>query len=188
MSRSACGRRVAADPDDADGGLAVAVGREFDHARIPSALLAQLRTAVDGDVDDRVERPVDLGVAVRVERGGHPGEQRLARPARDEDAVAEPETGLVGVVEAFELGRDVDGRAGSPVVPLFRVAQRRHRSRRRPEPRVRIDQLELLGLRHRVGDLAGPGEELGLVRERPGRGQPREEPRRALEQRRHRLR
>ena len=70
--------------------------------------------AVDGDVDDRVERPVELGVAVRVERGGHPGEQRLARPARDEDAVAEPVAGLVRVVEALELGRDVDGTCRLP--------------------------------------------------------------------------
>ena len=88
--------------------------------------------AVDGDVDDRVERPVDLGITVGVERGGHPGEQRLARPTRDEDAVAEPEARLVGVVEALELGGDVDGRAGSPVVPLFRVAHRRHGTRAAP--------------------------------------------------------
>ena len=101
-------RLVAADPDDADGGLAVAVGAEFDHRCLR-------RTASHGrshgDVDDRIEGPVQLGIAVGVERGGHPGEQRLARPARDEHAVAEPEPRLVGVVEAFELGGDVDRRA-----------------------------------------------------------------------------
>ena len=52
------------------------------------------------------------------------GEQRLARPAGDEHAVAEPEARLVGVVEPLELGGDVDGRrrprgVGVPVVALL---------------------------------------------------------------------
>jgi hypothetical protein len=49
---------------------------------------------------------------------------------------------------------------------------------------VRVDELELLVLGHRVGDRAGAFEQRRLGAERPGGGEPREEPRRALEQRR----
>ena len=50
---------------------------------------------------------------------------------------------------------------------------------------MRVDQLDLLGRRHRVGDLAGAREHPVDRAERPGHRQPPEEPRRALEQRRH---
>ena len=50
---------------------------------------------------------------------------------------------------------------------------------------MRIDQLELLRLRHRVRDRAGTAEERRRVAERARRGEPGEEPRRALEERRH---
>ena len=48
-----------------------------------------------------------------------------------------------------------------------------------------IDELELLGLRHRVGDDSSTGEELGGAPERAGRSQAGQESRRALEERRH---
>ena len=77
-------------------------------------LRGQLRMAVDGDVDDGVEGAMDLGVAIGVEGGGHARQERRPRTAGDEHAVAEPEAGLVGVVEPVELGGDVDrgGRRG----------------------------------------------------------------------------
>ena len=62
--------RVPTDPDDADGGLAVAVRGELDHA---VSLLGQLGMPVDGDVDDRVERAMEL-----VRRGP----RRARRPSR----------------------------------------------------------------------------------------------------------
>ena len=49
-----------------------------------------------------------------------------------------------------------------------------------------VDQLDLLGLGHRVGDLAGPLEQPRHRAERARDGQSAEEPRRALEQRRQR--
>ena len=49
---------------------------------------------------------------------------------------------------------------------------------------MRVDELDLLVERHRVGDLAGAGEQRLDRPERPGHRQPAEERRRALEQRR----
>ena len=62
--------------------------------------------AVGGDVDDRVDRPRDLALPVGRQRGLHAGQQRLARPPRDEHAVAEAEPRLVGGVEPVQLVGD----------------------------------------------------------------------------------
>ena len=61
---------------------------------------------VAGDVDDGVDGAADLRVPVGRERGPEVGQQLAARPAGDEDAVAEPEARLVGLVQLVELGGD----------------------------------------------------------------------------------
>ena len=74
---------------------------------------------VDGDVDHGVEGAVEFGRAVGLDRACHVGEQRLARAAGDEHAVAKAVAPLVRVVEPLELGGDVQGvpvpSAGVPV-------------------------------------------------------------------------
>ena len=141
---------------------------------------------VDGDVDHGVEGTVEFGGAVGVERGGYPGEQRLARPTRDEHGVPESVPGFVGGVQAFELGRDVEGSGSSPVVPLLRVAHGRHRPGRRAEAGVGVDELDLLVLGHRMGDVAGDVEQQVGRLERAGGLEAVEEPRGALEECRER--
>ena len=67
----------------------------------------QRPVAVGRDVDDGVERPVrSRRRGPRASAASMPGQQRRARPARDEHAVPEPEARLVGVVEAVELRGD----------------------------------------------------------------------------------
>ena len=150
--------------------------------------------AVGRDVDHGVERPRDLAVPIGGQRGPHPRQQRLARTARDEHAVPEPEPRLVGAVQPVELVRDASplGRRGGlgriPAVALLGVRERRHDGGRRPEPRMRVDQLDLLVLRHRVRDRPGAVEHRPGTAEGPRVHEPRQEPRRALEQRRERRR
>ena len=136
--------RVAGDADEPDRRLAVAIRPEFDHAGSSARCRGQGRISVAGDVDDGIERAGDLGIAVGLERGGHPGEQLRARPAGDEDAVAEPEAGLVGGVQAVELGGDARslglGRRPRPrrrPRRPFRAARGRSPARRTTAPRRR---------------------------------------------------
>ena len=51
--------------------------------------------AVDGDVDDGIERPSDLGLAIGLDGGPQPGDELVTGPARDEHAVAETVARLV---------------------------------------------------------------------------------------------
>ena len=138
---------------------------------------------VDGDVDHGVECAVELGCPIGVKRGGHPGEQCLAGSTRNEHAVPESVLGFVGVVQTLEFGRDVEGSGSIPVVPLFDVAHRRHRPGWRPEPRMRVDQLDLLVLGHRMGDVAGDVEQQVGRLERAGGLDTVEEARRPFKER-----
>src|SRR6185369_10062225 len=104
--------------------------------------------AVDRDVDNRVERTFELRLTVCREREPNAREQGRAWPAGHEDAVAEPETCLVLVVQAVELGRDPlplasrldrEIRRRLHVVALLAEGHRRHGSGGRAEPRMRID-------------------------------------------------
>ena len=95
------------------------------------------------------------------------GEELGARSTGHEDTVAEAEPRLVGAVEALQLGREPvslagrvggESRRGVAVVALLAERQLRDGRRRRAEPRVGVDELDLLGLGHRVGDRAGAFE------------------------------
>ena len=70
--------RIAGDADEPDRRLAVAVRRQFDHAGSSAAADVRVayRSRAMSMTASRARR--DLGVAVRLERGGHPGEQLLA--------------------------------------------------------------------------------------------------------------
>ena len=190
-SRSSWRVRAATDPDQADGGLAVAVRAELDHRGsflAESAASRQLRVAVDGDVDDRVERTMDLGVAVRVEGGGHPGEELRARSAGHEDTVAEAEACLVGALSRSSSAatrsplaasaarwRRPRGRSPAPRTQL--------RDRRRVAPRAADARRPARSARAPAsrGRSPAPRRRAVLARERAGPASLAEEPRRALE-------
>ncbi len=71
---------------------------------------------------------------------------------------------------------------GDAAVALFAEAQGGDRQRWRPEARMRIDEFDLLRLRHRMGDGTGGREQGGLVFERGAGAEPIQEPRRPLEE------
>ena len=90
--------RTAADGDQPDPATCRSGSRR---ARTPSPPRSRSHRSASGlqpgdrDVDDRVERPVELRIAVRRQRRRHPRQELGARSAGHEDTVAEPEPGLV---------------------------------------------------------------------------------------------
>ena len=144
--------------------------------------------SVASDVDDGVDRSLELAFTIGGQGGSKFGQQRLARPPPNEDAVAEAEPGLVGLIEALELGGEARPiGVGLPsgcltVITLFDMAQGRHRPGRRTKPRVGVDELDLIRLGHLVSDGAGLLEQLVDAGEGPGVGEAGEKRGRALEE------
>ena len=147
--------------------------------------------ARDGDhiADGPDSFTLGIGALARLQQGQDLG----ARSTRHEDDETVPEARLVRVVGAFEGGRDPRplpfrlGRCRLAVIALLHVREGRHRSRRCPDAGMRIDELELLIERHGQRQGHGPLEQPGPGAVRPTRGQPRDEPRSALEERGHEL-
>src|SRR3954451_3753377 len=101
--------------------------------------------AVAGDGDHVADRPLDLGVTILFERRRQDRDQLRARASRDEDAEPEAEPALVGGVQLVEIRHRAWGFA---VVALLAEGGRRYADWWCAEPRVGVDQLELLVLGH----------------------------------------
>src|SRR5829696_7390557 len=153
----------------------------------------ELPMSIDRDVDDRIERPVELGVARLFERLRHARQQLRARSTGHEDTVAEAEPAFVLTVEPVQLGRDRVSRAcrlgGETLRFLGAVAllPERHLGHGRgwrSQPRVGVDELHLQRLRQRMRYLPSPPEQRLVVREWPHGGETVQEARRPFEERR----
>ena len=177
---------LAQDADDADGRLAVTVRAEFDHAW--SSIGSAVRVAYRARAMSTTASSARAISASRSARSAAviSGSSCRSRPPGDEDAVAEPEACLVRGVQPVELrgharpvGFGIGGRAIGRVaiVALLDERQRRDARRRRPEPRVGVDELDLLVERHRVGDLTRGAEHHLDRAERAGHREATEEPR-----------